>query len=173
MTAPPPLLSPSNILPPSSSQCALFLVPKKKKTARVPEMLFSLFYLFFLENYVSLKLRNLQFQKFGSVYCQGCSRSGRKCLLENPSGLSLQLLFSLKTADSFLRVKLPDWGGDHSPHHSTEVLDYLQLAMHVRGLVIWQRGQYNCELCLGDKKKSNREYSRKKIHTPCTYVEPV
>jgi hypothetical protein len=64
--------------------------------------------------------------------------------LENPSGPPLELFCSLKPADSFLGVKLPDRESDHSPHHSTEVLEctevYLQLPMHIHGLVLWQRG---------------------------------
>jgi len=95
----------------------------------------------FLENYLSLKLR-----KSGSVYCQGCSHSGRKFffVIENQSGPPLGLFCSLKPADLFLKVKLPDRESDHRPHHSTEVLEctelYLQLPMHIRGLVLWQRG---------------------------------
>ena len=64
--------------------------------------------------------------------------------LENPSEPPLGLLVSLKPADSFLGVKLPDRESDHSPHYSTEVLEctelYLQLPMHIHGLVLWQRG---------------------------------
>ena len=68
MTAPPPLLSPSSILPPPSQWA---LIPVQKNSARLAKVFFSLFY--FFRKLLSLKLR-----KSGSVYCQGCSHSGRK-----------------------------------------------------------------------------------------------
>jgi len=67
----------------------------------------------------------------------------RSFFLENPSGPPLGQFCSLKSADSFLGAKLPDRESDHSPHRSTEVMEctylYLQLPMHIHGLVLWQR----------------------------------
>jgi hypothetical protein len=64
--------------------------------------------------------------------------------LENPSGPHLGLFCSLKPADSFLGIKLPNRESDHSPHHSIEGLEctefYLQITMHIHGLMLWQRG---------------------------------
>jgi len=95
MTAPPPLLSPSSILPPPS-QCAL--IPVQKNSARLAKVFFSLFYLF--KKLLSLKLR-----KSGSVYCQGCSHSGRKFFPRKSIRAPLGAILFVKTRGLVSRCK--------------------------------------------------------------------
>lgn len=60
MKAPPPVLSPSSILPLPSTHCAL--IPSRKKSVRFSKMLF-----FSVLKIIRLKLSNLKLRKSGSV----------------------------------------------------------------------------------------------------------
>ena len=68
MIAPPPLLSPSSILPPHLSRCAFF--PARKNSTSLSKMLSFQFFYFF-QNCVILKMRNLQLHKVGKcLHCR-------------------------------------------------------------------------------------------------------
>jgi len=166
MTAPPPLLLPSSMFPPPS-QCAL--IPVQKNSACLAKVFFSLFY--FFRKLLSLKLR-----KSGSVYCQGCSHSGRKFFPRKSIRTASGAILFVETRGLVSRGKAAGsgkWPLSSSYHRSIGMHGPLPSTSDVYPrLGALAEGQYSFESSLGDKKKSRREYSRQEIHT-CTCVEPV